>query len=275
MGLTIYYRWKIKADANAARSLVRKLHARVSKLPFDQVTDVSEYNPPDGKYAFEQADWEGSPWRPGDMYVTRKRADGESESVCVPGLHVLCFMANLKGSETAMFGLASHPPVVVHREDVITHDDGGESWGETRHINAGDPIEFPTRLKGWYSWSAFCKTQYAANPKFGGAANFLRAHLAVFGAVDGAKELGLKTHIRDDGHYWRHRSEAKLLEELKNYDELIAGFTGRLGDVLGNASGRVVAPIKERPDFEHLEAKGADRLKKIGVKKKPGRKRKS
>jgi hypothetical protein len=176
-------------------------------------------------------------------------------------------MANLKGSETAMFGLATHPPVVMHREDLISLEDGNES----RQLNAGDPIEFPTRLRGWYSWSSFCKTQYAGNPKFGGPKNFLRAHLSVYRSVEAAQKLGLKTRISDDAGYHRHRDQARLLEEVRKYDELIAGFTGRFTDVLGNAPGTIVAPIKDRPDFEHLEARGADRLKR--VKPKPKRKK--
>lgn len=174
-------------------------------------------------------------------------------------------MANLRGSETAMFGLASHPPVVVHREDVITYPKG---CSESRQLNAGEAIEFPTRLRGWYSFSNCCKTQYAANPKYGGIPNFLRAHLSIFSTMDYAKQIGLKTYIRDDARYWKHRDQTKLLAELKKWDELIAGFTGRLTDAIGGQiPGSIVAPIKNRPDFEHLEAKGVKRLKAIGEQK--------
>jgi hypothetical protein len=243
----------------------------VSRLPFDNVSPVFEYDPPDGHYEFERCDTDGESrmWKPGDLYLTRKRGDGKTELVNVPAIHVICFHANIKGSETATFGLATHPPVVIHREDVITYP---EDCGESRHINAGATIEFPTRLKGWYSWSACTKTQYAANPRDGGPANFLRAHLSIFKAVDEAEKLGLKTFIRDDGHYWRHRDESKLLKELAKYDELIAGFAGRLSDAL-DSPGAVVAPIKDRPDFEHLEAKGADRIDKRPPPRKKRKKR--
>ncbi len=86
----------------------------------------------------------------------------------------------------------------------------------------------------------------------------------------------MTTRIRDDGKYWRHRSEQKLLAELNKWDELIAGFTGRLSDALGEVPGALVAPIKARPDFEHLEAKGERRLDEITRRKpRPRRKKRS
>ena len=50
------------------------------------------------------------------------------------------------------------------------------------------------------------------------------------------------------------------MAELARWDELIAGFAGQLSDAKGPAPGTLVAPIKDRPDFEHLEAKGQRRL---------------
>jgi hypothetical protein len=42
---------------------------------------------------------------------------------------------------------------------------------------------------------------------------------------------------------------------------MIAGFDGRLSDALGDRN-KVVAPIRDRPDFEHREARGVAREKK-------------
>lgn len=262
MGLSIYYRMKAKVDAEGARGLVGRLHAFVRTLPFDDVSPIFEYDPPDGRYIFERGDSENG-WKPGGHYLNRKRADGLSEMVEVPALHVVYFAANLRGSETASFGLASHPPVVVHHEDVIIHPPEG---GDERRVGAGPAVEFPTRLRGWYSWSECCKTQYAANPKFGGVENFIRAHLSVFRVIDECKRMGLTTYIRDDAKYWRHRDQRKLLAELQRWDELIAGFAGRLSDKFGSVPGAIVAPIKDRPDYEHLEAKGEGRIEEAARK---------
>jgi hypothetical protein len=257
MGLSIYYRFKVKTDAEGARLLVRQLREFAKTLPFGSVSRVEEYDPPDGRCAFPKGRAGAGGWKPGHVYLPRKRADGLEELVDVPALHAMSFMANARGSETAEFGLASHPPVVVHREDVVTRVPGR---GEERRVGAGPAVEFPTRLRGWYSWSACCKTQYAANPKYGGIAHFLRVHRAIFAVLDECKRLGMTTRIRDDGKYWRHRDDAKLVAELQKWDELVAGFAGKLCDALGSQQGTVLAPIRDRQDFEHLEAKGARRL---------------
>jgi hypothetical protein len=263
MGLTIAYQMKVKTDAEGARRLMAAMHKHAATLMFDKVTEVREYDSPDGQYAFTEGR-EGDRWRrPGWQYLTRKRDDGLKETVRVPPLHAMWFVAHAHGAETAEFGLASHPPIVVHHEDVVTYPPG---CSESREIGAGKAVEFPTRLKGWYSWSGGCKTQYAARPDRGGVENFLQAHLAIIAVADECKHLGMTVKVSDDGRYWKHRSVEKLVLELAKWDELIAGFVGRLSDKLGDQVS-MVAPIKGRPDFEHLEAKGADRLEAIGRKR--------
>ena len=261
MGLTIVYSYKLKASPDEARRIVGSLHNFAKTLPFDRVTDVLEFDPPDGRYQFARPDAAHRAWKPGNEYLRRRRADGAEETVVVPSLHAMSFVAHVRGAETAEFGLASHPPVVVHHEDVITQRRGR---GEQRRVGAGPAVEFQTRLRGWYSWSQGCKTQYAANPAYGGVENFLRAHLSIFQMVDECRRLGLKVRVRDDGKYWRHGDRDKLLAELARWDELIAGFAGKLSDHLGGSGGAVVAPIKERPDFEHLEARGDQLLRARG-----------
>jgi hypothetical protein len=68
-------------------------------------------------------------------------------------------------------------------------DDDGSEYG--RRLGQGDPVEFPTRRRGYYSWHSFCKTQYAGNPKLGGEANFLRAHLSLIELLDQIKIAGV------------------------------------------------------------------------------------
>jgi hypothetical protein len=256
MGLTVYYKYKIKADAARARALVEELHAQASRMKFDIVTHVAEQNPPEGTSAYEEPSEAHQMMLPGTLYLTRKRADGKTENVSVPPMHMVWFVAVVHGADPATFGLASHPPVVVHREDVIEVEKDGI---ETTRIEAGDPIEFPTRLRGWYSWQNFCKTQYASDPKLGGADNFLRAHLSLFKMIDKCKSLGMTTNITDDANYWKHRSVERLLAESERWDELIAGFAGRMSDRLGDEI-EIAAPIKQRADFEHLEARGQRHL---------------
>jgi hypothetical protein len=258
MGLTIYYDWKTKSDVRSARRMIGKFRDIALKLPFDNVSEIYEQDPPDGKAVFHPYD---NSFRQGGLYLSRKRRDGDTETVHVPPLHAMFFVANVRGAESASIGLASHPPVVVHSEDIIQRNKDGTE--RERRFGAGDPIEFPTRRRGYYSWHSFCKTQYAGNPKLGGEANFLKAHLSLIELLDQIRAAGVDVRVRDDTRYAKHRDVNRLLRSLREWDAVIASFVGRFSDALGDSAGAVVAPIKERPDFEHLETKGMDVLKKM------------
>jgi hypothetical protein len=261
MGLSIYYEWKTKSDVRSARRMIAKFRELALKLPFDDVSEIYEQDPPDGKSAFQLYD---DPFRQGSLYLSRTRRDGNEELVHVPAMHAVYFGVNVRGAETAVIGLASHPPVVVHREDVIKRNKDGSE--RERRLGCGDPIEFPTRRRGYYSWHSFCKTQYAGNPNLGGEANFLKAHLSLIELLDQIGKAGVKVRINDDTRYAKHRDVNRLLRSLREWDAVIAKFVGQFSDVLGADLGTIVAPIKERPDFEHLEAKGIDVLKRMAAR---------
>ena len=241
--------------------MIARFRALALKLPFDEVTDIHEQDAPDGKPVFHPYDHS---FRQGAVYLSRKRSDGEEDVVHVPALHAMFFYVRVQGAESASIGLASHPPVVVHQEDVIKRNKNGSE--RERLFRQGDPIEFPTRRRGYYSWHSFCKTQYAGNPKLGGEANFLKAHLSLIELLDQIKATGAKVAIRDDSSYARHRNVDRLLSSLRDWNAIVANVVGRIGDMLGNKSGSIVAPIKERPDFEHLEAKGIKVLRKLAAR---------
>jgi hypothetical protein len=261
MGLTVYYDWKTKTDMPSARRMITKFRAAALKLPFDDVSEIYEQDSPHGKSAFRPYRHK---FRHGDLYLPRKRADGAEETVCEPALHALFFSVRVQGAETASIGLANHPPVVVHREDVIERNKDGSESG--RQCGQGDPVEFPTGRRGYYSWHSFCKTQYAGNPKLGGEANFLKAHLSLVELLDQIGELGVAVRIRDDSKYAKDRDVNRLLKCLRDWDAVVANFVGKFSDALGDEVGAVVAPIKDRPDFEHLEAKGIGVIRRIAAR---------
>lgn len=261
MGLTVYYDWKGKCDPGSARRMIARFHAVALKLPFDEVSEIHEQDPPDGKAAF--LPYQHS-FRQGDLYLSRTRRDGEQESVHVPALHALFFIVHVRGAETASIGLASHAPVVLHREDTIQRNKDGSE--RRRILGQGDPVEFPTRRRGYYSWHSFCKTQYAANPNLGGEANFLKAHLSLVELLDQIHALGVRVHVRDDSRYAKHRDVNRLLRCLRDWDAVVARIVGSFGDALGDKAGSLIAPIKARPDFEHLEAEGINVLRKIAAR---------
>jgi hypothetical protein len=261
MGLTVYYNWKSKTDAASARRMIAKFRAIAQKLPFDEISEIYEQDPPDHKTPYRKYDHS---FRQGELYLSRTRSDGEKEIVEVPALHALFFHVRIEGAETATVGLASHPPVIVHHQDIIKRNSDGSESG--RRLRQGDPVDFPTRRRGYYSWQSFCKTQYAGNPKLGGEANFLKAHLSLIELLDQIQATGVHVRIRDDSRYAKHRNVDRLLRSLREWDAVIARFAGNLSDALGDQLGTVIAPIKDRPDFEHLEAKGINVLRKMAAR---------
>ncbi len=261
MGLTVSYDWKIRADMPAARRMIARFRALALKLPFDEVSEVWEQDPPDGQPASRLY---GGPFRQGGLYLPRSHGDGEKETVHVPALHALFFIVRVRGAESASIGLASHPPVVVHRENIIQRNRDGSERG--RLLGQGDPVEFPTRRRGYYSWQSFCKTQYAGSPRLGGEANFLKAHLSLIELLDQIRGLGINVRIRDDSRYAKHRDVDRLLRCLRDWDAVVAKIVGDVGDALGGESGTLIAPLRERPDFEHLEARGIDVLRRMAAR---------
>jgi hypothetical protein len=261
LGLTVHYNWKTKIDLPSARRMIARFHAIALKLPFDEVSEIYEQDPPDGKPAFVPY---AHSFRQGELFLSRRRADGDQETVRVRALNALFFNARVQGAESASIGLASHPPVVLHREDVIERNEDGSE--RRRVFGQGDPIEFPTRRRGYYSWHSFCKTQYAGNPKLGGETNFLRAHLSLIELLDQIRSAGVKVWIRDDSRYAKHRDVDRLLRSLRRWDAIVANIVGNISDALGEESGTLIAPIKGRPDFEHIEAKGIEVLRKMAAR---------
>jgi hypothetical protein len=237
MGLTVYYDWKAKIDMPTACRLIAKFRALAVKLPFDKVSQIYEQDPPDGKARFVRYDHS---FRQGTLYLDRTRADGDKEVVHVPALHALFFNVHVRGAETASIGLASHPPVVVHREDTIERNNDGSERG--RHFGQGDPVELPTRRRGYYSWHSFCKTQYAGNPKLGGEANFLKAHLSLIELLDRIQALGVRVRIRDDSRYARHRNVDRLLRSLRDWTLLSPASSVGLATLLETPRQRWLLP---------------------------------
>ena len=118
-----------------------------------------------------------------------------------------------------------------------------------------------TKLKGW-GWSSFCKTQYASDPKAGGIENFLRCHLSVVKMLDFLKQTGLvAVDVRDEGEYWEKRDLEALAKEVGDWNVLVAGCVSAFRTAAEGKS--IEAPITSFPNFEHLEAKGLERLEEL------------
>jgi hypothetical protein len=133
------------------------------------------------------------------------------------------------GSDSAVFFLAKYP----------------------KSVSANGRLRRVPRASVWSSQS-WCKTQYASNH---GLENFLRCHLGVIAILDKARELGLSVTTHDDGHFHGTRSVPRLIEAVKQWNELVAGFGALIAERLPLDT-KSEGGLTGRQDLEHLEARG-------------------
>lgn len=226
MGLTIHYSLQSTSDnPEAARRLVEQLRDKALDLPFKEVGPIIEAEGDGADYHTLER---GAPnlWL---LIQACRHLERDGTFLQFAPHRVIAFRTLPgDGSEESNFGLATYPQTVDFD---------------------GSPQE--TDAKGW-CWASFCKTQYASNPQFGGVQNFLRSHLAIVALLDAAAELGILQQVDDEGGYWEKRDPKALAEEVGHWNTTIAGWAGRLKDMLG---GGAVSEIAKFPNFEHLEAK--------------------
>ena len=144
------------------------------------------------------------------------------------------------GCEQANFGLGIYPATIEVEQCHRT-------------------ITIPTGIKGW-SWSSFCKTQYASDPSWGGVPHFLRCHLSVIKMLDHAKQLGVLASVSDEGGFWEERNVEALAKQVGEWNEKIAGLAGQLKDALGDD---VAAPSRSTPITNTWKPRAADQREAV------------
>jgi len=235
MGLTIHYSLQANVTtAKEARHLLGQLRQKALDLPFKEVGEVVEF---DGDAAsFENCDRD-NPHRWLLIQAEGSAPRGNTHYRVMPKQLVAFSTWPGEGAEEANFGLAVYPKTIMVEDR--------DRWPHRRK-------RLRTGLEPW-SWSSFCKTQYASNPDCGGVENFLRCHLAVIKLLDHAAQLGILKEVSDEGGFWENRDVKALAKEVGEWNSMIAGWAGRLKDAFGD---EVVSEITKFPDFEHLEANG-------------------
>lgn len=223
MGLTIHYKFSLNnATVEQAREKVVALHKLALKLPFKSVDELVEFSGDDCNFDKDNAD---------DSHAFIKfralkpvKIAPDTFSWKNPTYIIAFDSFPGEGSETTIFGLATH--------------------SEVKEVND-------------FSWTGFCKTQYASNPEYGGLENFIKCHLLIVKMLDAARELGITCDVSDEGGYWDSRDIEKLTSTIGEYNALIASFAGKLKDNFGalNATS-IEASIFDYPNFEYLEAEG-------------------
>lgn len=244
MGLTIHYHLKSQMRIiENVRKRMEKLRQFAMDIPFEEVDDHL-FELVGNECDFNQCDDEDeNRWLliQAQQYVDIKDPYGGpyTTSYGITPKHIIGFKTwPGEGCEDANFGLCLYPATFTDRYD---------------HT-------LPTKLHGW-RWKSFCKTQYASHPDCGGIKNFLKCHLLVIAMLDEAKRLKLLDYVSDEGNYWDKRNLEALAKESEEWDQMIAGFFGKISDeikAVDKDAKTLVSEIHKYPNFEHLEAKGRD-----------------
>jgi hypothetical protein len=236
MGLTIHYRLTTElTKPKDVRQLVETMRQHALDLSFKEVGEVKEFT---GEETDHHGGDEEDRWL---KIQSSGHVTDEERHLMVAPLHIIAFTTwPGEASEPAKYGFFKYPAIVPSPA-------GGR--------------RLRTKLTGW-RWGSFCKTQYASDPKAGGVENFLRCHLSVVKMLDFLKQSQLVTvEVQDEGEYWDKRDMEALAKEVGDWNELIAGFVSGFRSA---AEGKGVhAPITGFPNFEHLEAKGLERLTEL------------
>ena len=233
VGLTVSY--DLKTDLKKpkdVRRLVGAMRQHALDLPFKEVDEIKEFN----RRATGWAD-KNDPDRTLKILSAAMMIDGVK--LCpVLAKHMIVFQTwPGEGCEPAIFGFCLYPA----------------------HAKLPSGKKQATGKVGW-CWYSFCKTQYASDPRCGGVENFIRCHLCVIKMLDFIKQTGLVTVNAVDGSgYWEKRNLETLVKEIGKWNEFVAGAISAFRSLTG-AEGTFEAPITEYQNFEHLEAKGLDRI---------------
>jgi hypothetical protein len=226
MGLTLHYTFFTRdGPAAEVRSLIEHLRKHAQSLPLESVSEMVELKRDECQFR-ERDTCDPHAWMKIQTLQFQTEEEGEvlrSTSETAP-IHIISFTVQPgKGSEPANFGLCQYP-----------------------------------RRKGW-SWSSFCKTQYASNPSAGDVANFLKCHLGLIAVLDKAREMEILGEVHDEGKYWQNRDVEALVKEVGMWNRMIAGFYGGLRDAVEAAGGdprAILGEIAKFSDFERLEMEG-------------------
>jgi len=182
VGLTIHYELAEPSHVGGrAHRRVEELRAQAATLPFKLVGKVLEAD-----HAEIQNAGRDDPRRWLFTQAIRYVRRGTLSRPVTPSHLVAFSTCPGDGCEEANFGLAAYP---------------AKATLDGKTVRTG--------LSGW-SWSSFCKTQYAANPEVGGVDNFLRCHLAIVSLLDFAGVLGILGKVHDEGSYWENRDHGAL-----------------------------------------------------------------
>lgn len=238
MGLTIHWAFQGPKTKTDAQAIIEKMRQRAMDLPFESVGEILHFKGKDAQFDHDPPDSEYR-WLKIQARETISTKDGRIGWDC-PAQEIIGFQINVApGSEWMEIFLATYPRTIQIEDE------------RTRK-----PKRLRTNLSAWLG-RGFCKTQYASDARCGGVPNFLRAHLSVCRLLDQAKELGILSEVSDEGDFFQNRDIPALVNTIADWNAFIAAGVGAIDELAGS---KAAAPIKDFPNYEHLEAQGQDQI---------------
>jgi len=244
MGLTIHYRLSYPAPSTKeAMTALQELYEAALDLPFEEVGEVR-------RFVGEECDperWRGTEWLwpliQGQRWLNLGN-DGRGNwavSVPVTPLEVIVFgVWPGEGCESAVFGLARYPASVE-----LSAETRARLWRKIGRVYPRRVSTAGLGRSGW-SWSAFCKTQYASNVSI---SHFLRCHASVCALLREAQRLGFRVRVYDEGHFWGKWNYDALAREVGVWNRHMAAFARILEEALVGSGAVVEVPITENPVY--------------------------
>ena len=234
MGLTVHYRLKTHLERqDDVRFALTRMREAALKLPFKEVGNLVEFTGAATTYDRDDDDYSWLKIQAG------AHVQSDTGFLQVRPSHIIAFETWPERLRASQFGLCRYPAPSSTRSRPPSLD---------RHQ--------PDRL----AQESFCKTQYASDPACGGVENFVRCHLLVIQMLDLFAKAGwFEVDVTDESRHWADRDPRRLAQTVGEWNELVAAVVGQVKDAGEHVD--LQAPIARFPDFEHLEAKGEDRLK--------------
>lgn len=242
----IHYTLKTEFDdSQDVRQLVEALREFALDLSFKEVGEVKEFS---GKKTYGRKGSDDM-----DDSFLKSQAEGhawdEFEGHYPVFPHKIIAFSTLpgKGSKSAAFGFSKYPAFIEPEEHrlatTLIDGNGGADWRPT----------------GWCS-QFFFSPERAADHRGGGIENLLHCHLVVIQMLDFIKATGLvHVEVNDEGEYWEKRDMKALTETLVERNSLY--FSSEQQTLMEKDATQPVTPSS--PTFEHLEAKGLERLTEL------------
>ena len=217
MGMHLNWEFHLPAETSADRvnALLTALRARALELPFEAVTEVEDV-----------MDIIARP--SGDSWVSiRDYVAHWARVISKPDE-----LDSRIGDLTTAIGFGIYPGRKCE----------GATYGFVKRAE-------PDGSNAEWFWHHCCKTQYASVVSW---EHLIKCHTSLVALLDYAIEIGIDVVVRDEGHYWATRDEARLIAETEYMNQLVAKFAGAFSDAMpkGLAAG---GAIFEHPDFERLE----------------------